>query len=67
MTTSQAHTFAHDRRTRRQQEDLQRMQFRRAIEDYCERQRLSREISDFGDLFTMECLPPAREPYRQSA
>lgn len=67
MTSSPAHTFAHDRRTRRQQEDQQRMQFRRAIEDYCEQQRLSREISDFGDLFTTECRPPQREPYRQSA
>ncbi|MEK1907987.1 MAG: hypothetical protein AAAB13_19610 [Pseudomonas sp.] len=36
-------------RSRRQQEDLRRMQFRRAIEDYSERRRLSAEISDFPE------------------
>ncbi|TBU99261.1 PA3496 family putative envelope integrity protein [Stutzerimonas kirkiae] len=67
MSTSQSQSFAHDRRTRRQQEDLQRMRFRRAIEDYCERQRLSREISDFDDIFKSEFLPQATGQYRKSA
>lgn len=34
-------------RTRRQQEDQRRMEFRRAIEDRCERRQLLAEISEF--------------------
>ncbi|MHC8359232.1 PA3496 family putative envelope integrity protein [Pseudomonas sp. LS2P72] len=37
-------------RTRRQQEDQRRMEFRRAIEDRCERRQLLAEIGDFPDL-----------------
>ncbi|MBC9248716.1 hypothetical protein A9179_00360 [Pseudomonas alcaligenes] len=37
-------------RNRRQQEDLRRMQFRRAIEDYSENRRLNQEIADFPEM-----------------
>ncbi|MNI87456.1 hypothetical protein D3C73_1446560 [compost metagenome] len=37
-------------RTRRQQEDQRRMEFRRAIEDRCERRQLMAEIGDFPEL-----------------
>ena len=37
-------------RTRRQQEDQRRMEFRRAIEDRCERRQLLAEIGDFPEL-----------------
>jgi hypothetical protein len=37
-------------KTRRQQEDQRRMEFRRAIEDRCERRQLLAEIGDFPDL-----------------
>jgi hypothetical protein len=40
-------------RTRRQQEDLRRMRFRRAIEDYSEQRRLNQEVSDFPELGAM--------------
>ncbi|KAB0499355.1 MULTISPECIES: PA3496 family putative envelope integrity protein [Pseudomonas] len=36
-------------KTRRQQEDQRRMEFRRAIEDRCERRQLLAEIGDFPD------------------
>ncbi len=35
-------------KTRRQQEDQRRMEFRRAIEDRCERRQLLAEIGDFS-------------------
>ena len=37
-------------RTRRQQEDQRRMEFRRAIEDRCERRQLLAEIGDCPEL-----------------
>ncbi|KAB0497841.1 PA3496 family putative envelope integrity protein [Pseudomonas vancouverensis] len=37
-------------KTRRQQEDQRRMEFRRAIEDRCERRQLLAEIGDFPEL-----------------
>ena len=37
-------------KTRRQQEDLRRMEFRRAIESHGEQRRLLTEIADFPDL-----------------
>ncbi|EIK97436.1 hypothetical protein PMM47T1_06616 [Pseudomonas sp. M47T1] len=37
-------------KTKRQQEDQRRMEFRRAIESYSEQRRLLQEISDFPDL-----------------
>jgi len=36
-------------KTRRQQEDQRRMEFRRAIEDRCERRQLQAEIGDFPE------------------
>ncbi|WP_082239576.1 PA3496 family putative envelope integrity protein [Pseudomonas lini] len=36
-------------KTRRQQEDQRRMEFRRAIEDRCERRQLLAEIGEFPD------------------
>ena len=36
-------------KTRRQQEDQRRMEFRRAIEDRCERRQLLAEIGDFPE------------------
>lgn len=37
-------------KTRRQQEDQRRMEFRRAIEDRCERRQLLAEIGDYPEL-----------------
>lgn len=37
-------------KTRRQQEDQRRMEFRRAIEDRCERRQLLAQIGDFSEL-----------------
>jgi len=54
-------------RTRRQQEDLRRMQFRRAIEDYSEQRRLSQEIADFPELVAANSLATARAAGSRSA
>ncbi|WP_437879935.1 PA3496 family putative envelope integrity protein [Pseudomonas sp. LRF_L74] len=43
-------------KTRRQQEDLRRMQFRRAIEDYSEMRRLNQDIAEFPDLIAANYL-----------
>jgi len=37
-------------KTRRQQEDQRRMEFRRAIEDRCERRQLLAQIGDLPEL-----------------
>lgn len=37
-------------KTRRQQEDQRRMEFRRAIEMRCEERRLNQKLSDYLDL-----------------
>ena len=37
-------------KTRRQQEDQRRMEFRRAIEDRCEERQLLQSISDYPEL-----------------
>lgn len=37
-------------KTRRQQEDQRRMEFRRAIESYSEERRLNQKLSDYLDL-----------------
>lgn len=37
-------------KTRRQQEDQRRMEFRRAIESYSEQRQLLQEIADYPDL-----------------
>lgn len=54
-------------RSQRQQEDLRRMQFRRAIEDYSERRRLSQEISDFPEQVAAGVMAAAPAARRQSA
>ena len=49
-------------RTRRQQEDQRRMEFRRAIEDRCERRQLLAEIGEFPDELELnywQVLPAA--------
>ncbi|MBX8539470.1 hypothetical protein K5D51_07355 [Pseudomonas cichorii] len=36
-------------KTRRQQEDQRRMEFRRAIESYCEARQLNQDLCDYMD------------------
>ena len=43
-------------KTRRQQEDQRRMEFRRAIEDRCERRQLLAEIGDFPEDLELNLL-----------
>lgn len=47
---------AHPGKSRRQQEDLRRMQFRRAIEDYSEKRQLSLQIADFPELIAANAV-----------
>lgn len=47
----------HASKTRRQQEDQRRMEFRRAIESHCEQRRLLAEISDYSDLNYWQLAP----------
>ena len=47
-------------KTRRKLEDQRRMQFRRAIEERLEAQRLDREMSDYPDLIAANYLSFAR-------
>lgn len=49
-----------DSKTRRKLEDQRRMQFRRAIEERLEAQRLDREMSDYPDLIAVNYLNSAR-------
>jgi hypothetical protein len=51
-------------KTRRQQEDLRRMAFRRAIESHCEERRLLSETADYPELNYWQEAPAAG---RQSA
>lgn len=44
-------------KTRRQQEDQRRMEFRRAIESHCDQRRLLAEISDYPDLNYWQAAP----------
>lgn len=39
-------------KTRRQQEDQRRMEFRRAIESYCEARQLNQDLCDYLDSAT---------------
>ncbi|MCV4341633.1 PA3496 family putative envelope integrity protein [Pseudomonas capsici] len=39
-------------KTRRQQEDQRRMEFRRAIESYCEARQLNQDLCDYMDSMT---------------
>ncbi|MNF97392.1 hypothetical protein D3C84_802200 [compost metagenome] len=57
-------------KTRRQQEDQRRMEFRRAIEDRCERRQLLAEIGDFpdcGELNYWQATPAASRRSAQPA
>ncbi|WP_338921218.1 hypothetical protein V0M98_31740 [Pseudomonas silesiensis] len=54
-------------RTRRQQEDQRRMEFRRAIEDRCERRQLLAEIGDFPDELELNFWQAAPVASRRSA
>ncbi|AGI26804.1 hypothetical protein H681_24685 [Pseudomonas sp. ATCC 13867] len=49
-----------DSKTRRKLEDQRRMQFRRAIEDRAEAQRLALETSDYPDLIAVAYLTSAK-------
>ncbi|MEB0047122.1 MULTISPECIES: PA3496 family putative envelope integrity protein [unclassified Pseudomonas] len=54
-------------KTRRQQEDQRRMEFRRAIEDRCERRQLLAEIGDFPDELHLNYWQAAPVTSRRSA
>ncbi|HSC84431.1 MAG TPA: transcriptional regulator [Pseudomonas sp.] len=54
-------------RNRRQQEDLRRMQFRRAIEEYSELRRLQQELGGYPDLIPADFLPNVRIPQHHAA
>ncbi|MHC8317026.1 PA3496 family putative envelope integrity protein [Pseudomonas sp. LB3P31] len=54
-------------KTRRQQEDQRRMEFRRAIEDRCERRQLLAEISGFADDLQLNYWQAAPAASRRSA
>lgn len=55
-----------DAKTRRKLEDQRRMQFRRAIEDRMEAQRLAVETSDYPDLIAAAYLTSARAGRRSA-
>lgn len=55
-----------DSKTRRKLEDQRRMQFRRAIEDRIEAQRLALETSDFPDLIAAAYLTSAKAGRRSA-
>ncbi|EJM68234.1 hypothetical protein PMI30_01680 [Pseudomonas sp. GM50] len=54
-------------KTRRQQEDQRRMEFRRAIEDRCERRQLQAEIGDFPDDLELNYWQAAPATSRRNA
>lgn len=54
-------------KTRRQQEDQRRMEFRRAIEHRCEQRRLLAEIGDFPDSPELNYWQAAPAISRRSA
>lgn len=54
-------------KTRRQQEDQRRMEFRRAIEDRCERRQLLAEIGDFPDDLELNYWQAAPAASRRNA
>lgn len=54
-------------KTRRQQEDQRRMEFRRAIESHCEERRLLSQIADYTDLnYWREMSAVDRQSARQA-
>ncbi|MFJ2711383.1 PA3496 family putative envelope integrity protein [Pseudomonas sp. NPDC087346] len=54
-------------KTRRQQEDQRRMEFRRAIEDRFELRQLQAEIVDFPDINHWQAAPAASRRSAQPA
>ncbi|MHA3734223.1 PA3496 family putative envelope integrity protein [Pseudomonas sp. Eth.TT006] len=54
-------------KTRRQQEDQRRMEFRRAIEDRFELRQLQSEISDFPEINHWQAAPAASRRSAQPA
>jgi hypothetical protein len=54
-------------KTRRQQEDQRRMEFRRAIEDRCERRQLLAEIGDFPEDLELNYWQAAPTTSRRNA
>ncbi|MBK5509387.1 MULTISPECIES: PA3496 family putative envelope integrity protein [unclassified Pseudomonas] len=54
-------------KTRRQQEDQRRMEFRRAIEDRSERRQLLAEIGDFPDELELNYWQAAPVASRRNA
>ncbi|WPO99976.1 hypothetical protein SFA35_00850 [Pseudomonas sp. HR96] len=54
-------------KTRRQQEDQRRMEFRRAIESHSEQRRLLSEIADYPDLNYWQEAPSADHQNAQQA
>ncbi|WP_347902812.1 PA3496 family putative envelope integrity protein [Pseudomonas purpurea] len=54
-------------KTRRQQEDQRRMEFRRAIEDRCEQRQLLAEIGDFPGAAELNYWQAAPTASRRSA
>lgn len=54
------------RRRRQQQNDLQRMQFRRAIEAYAQQRQLNRELAEYPELVTADYLIEAHSAFRRS-
>lgn len=52
---------------RRKQEDLRRMTFRRAIEDYAEQRHLQRELVEYPELVVADYLIAAHARLRRSA
>ncbi|MBK5302553.1 hypothetical protein EI534_09815 [Pseudomonas frederiksbergensis] len=54
-------------KTRRQQEDQRRMEFRRAIEDRCERRQLLAEIGDFPEDLELNYWQAAPVASRRNA
>lgn len=54
-------------KTRRQQEDQRRMEFRRAIEDRFELRQLQAEIGDFPDITHWQAAPAASRRSAQPA
>lgn len=67
MSRHQADQQNSPSRNRRQQEDLRRMQFRKAIEDYSEQRRLHLEIADFPELVAAEQVLSYRTATPRSA
>lgn len=55
-----------DSKTRRKLEDQRRMQFRRAIEERLESQRLDREFADYPDLIAVSYLKSAKGSARSA-